>query len=105
MEQAVLSLHLMLIAIGTGASFSNLVNVRLARSQGQEAARGLAIQRRTISQIGDGVITLIWLTGLVLLWMRPATWSPWLWAKIAVVVVLTLCHALVRRTGGEVART
>ena len=105
MEHAILALHLMLIAMGTGMSFSNLVNVRLALSKGGDFAKGLALQRRTVSQIGDGVIALIWVTGLLLLWLAPITPSAWLYAKIAVVVLLTISHGLARRTGGEMART
>ena len=64
MERTILALHLMLIAMGTGMSFSNLVNARLAIAKGGEFAKGLALQRRTIAQIGDGVIALIWVSGL-----------------------------------------
>jgi uncharacterized membrane protein len=105
MERALLALHLMLIALGTGMSFSNLVNLRLARALGPEAGQGLAQQRRMIARIGDGVIALIWLTGLVLLWVAPVLWAGWLSVKLAFAVLLTLCHGLARRTAGVIART
>jgi uncharacterized membrane protein len=105
METTTVALHLMLIAMGTGMSFSNLVNVRLAMIKGGDLGKGLALQRRTIAQIADGVIALIWITGLLLLWLAPVTPSLWLYAKIAFVVLLTLCHGLARRTAGEMARS
>jgi uncharacterized membrane protein len=105
MERTVLALHLMFIAMGTGMSFSNLVNTRLAIAKGGEFAKGLALQRRTIAQIGDGVIALIWVSGLALLWLTPFTPNAWLYAKIAFVIILTACHGLARRTAGEIMRT
>jgi uncharacterized membrane protein len=100
----ILMLHLMLIAMGTGMSFSNVVNLRLAR-QGGELAKGLALQRRTIARIGDGVIAFIWVTGLILVWMiGTAGLGGWFIAKIAVVVMLTASHGMARRTAGEIMR-
>jgi uncharacterized membrane protein len=101
---ALLIAHLMLIAMGTGMSFSNFINVRLARGQGGDIAKGLALQRRMIARIGDGVIALIWLTGLALWWyVSPA--GGWFHAKLAIVVLLTLSHAMARRTAGEIAKS
>lgn len=104
MFNLVLILHLMLIAMGTGMSFSNIVNLRLAR-QGGEVAKGLALQRRTIARIGDGVIALIWVSGLILVGLiGVAGLGAWFAAKIVVVVVLTACHFMARRTAGEIMR-
>jgi uncharacterized membrane protein len=105
MFELILILHLMLIATGTGMSFSNLVNLRLAR-QGGEFAKGLALQRRTISRIGDGVITFIWVTGLILVWiLGTAGLGAWFAAKLVFVVVLTASHFMARRTAGEIMRS
>ncbi|NJM29425.1 MAG: hypothetical protein HC855_04320 [Rhizobiales bacterium] len=105
MHTLILILHIMVIALGTGLSFSNLVNTRLAEGKSGEMAKGLGLQRMTIAKIGDGVIALIWITGLALLWLRGGVSDPWFHAKLAFVVLLTVSHAMARRTGGQLART
>jgi uncharacterized membrane protein len=105
MEKLLLIAHLILIAMGTGMSFSNFVNVRLAQGQSGDIAKGLALQRRTIARIGDAVIVLIWVSGLALLWAAAPETSGWFYAKIGFVVLLTASHAMARRTGVEFARS
>jgi len=96
----------MLIAMGTGMSFSNLVNLRLSQGEQGERFKALGLQRKTVSQIGDGVIALIWVTGLLLVWLIGGMpQSGWFHAKLAFVVLLTAAHFMARRTGGEMART
>jgi uncharacterized membrane protein len=104
MNAALLILHIMVIALGTGMSFSNLVNTHLAQGKTGEMAKGLGMQRMTISRIGDAVIALIWLTGLLLLWLRGGVADPYFHAKLAFVVLLTISHGMARRTGGQMAR-
>jgi uncharacterized membrane protein len=100
-----LIIHLMLVATGTGMSFSNIVNLRLARGQVGKVAKGLALQRRMVSQIGDGVIASIWVTGLGLVWrVGTAGLGGWFIAKLAFVVLLTASHFMARRTAGEIMR-
>lgn len=104
-RNGILILHLMAIAMGTGMSFSNFVNTGLAAREEGERFKALGLQRKTISQLGDGVITLIWITGLALLWLHGFPASGWFHAKLAMVVTLTASHAMARRTGGELVRT
>jgi uncharacterized membrane protein len=109
MLNLLLMAHLILIAMGTGMSFSNFVNIRLSQGQSGDIAKGLSLQRRTIAQIGDVVIALIWITGLALLWTRNTTLGPeqsgWFYAKIAFVILLTASHFMARRTAGAMARS
>lgn len=104
-----LIVHLMLIAIGTGMSFGNYLNLRIAATETGERAAGLALLRQTTGRIGDIVITLIWLTGLALWWTRVAAGVPtvtgWFYAKLGFVVLLTVCHGLARYTARRLART
>jgi hypothetical protein len=96
MRLAILYLHFIAVALGAGLSFSNLINLYLASGVQGDAAKGLALQRRTVARIGDVVIALIWLTGLGLAWsggLRPEGVFAW---KIAVVIILTLCHIVAR---------
>jgi hypothetical protein len=96
----------MLIAMGTGMSFSNLVNLRLSMREQGERFKALGLQRRTIAQIGDGVIALIWLTGIALFLINDRAVlvaNGWFQAKLAFVVLLTVNHFLARRTAGILA--
>jgi uncharacterized membrane protein len=90
-------------------SFSNLVNVRLSHGEQGERFKALGVQRRVVAQIGDGIIALIWLTGIALIFAtdsRSALVSNgWFQAKLAFVVLLTLNHFMARRTGGVMARS
>ena len=109
MHLLLLIIHLMLIAIGTGMSFGNYVNLRIAAGVTGERAAGLALLRQTTGRIGDIVITLIWLTGLALWWTRAASGVPtasgWFYCKLVFVVLLTVCHGLARHTAGRMALT
>src|SRR5687768_3303682 len=109
MVRLLLMTHLVLIAMGTGMSFSNLVNVRLSFGQQGERFKALGLQRRVIAQIGDGVITLIWVTGIGLMFTADAPGAlaanGWFQAKFAFVVLLTLNHFMARRTAGMLARS
>jgi uncharacterized membrane protein len=106
MRHLLLMMHLVLIAMGTGMSFSNLVNLRLSLNEQGERFKALGHQRRTIARIGDGVITLIWLTGIVLVAIDDPPVliaNGWFQAKLAFVVLLTVNHFLARRTAGAMA--
>jgi protoporphyrinogen IX oxidase len=100
--------HLMAIAVGTGMSFANYLNLRRAAAESGEAAAGLARLRRVTARIGDVVIALIWVTGLALLWTWIAQGGPapggWFHAKLAFVVLLTASHVMARYTAGQMAR-
>jgi uncharacterized membrane protein len=104
-RNALLVVHLMAIAMGTGMSFSNFINTGLAVREEGERFKALGLQRKTLSQIGDGVIALIWITGLALFWLHGPIGSGWFHAKLGMVAVLTASHIMARRTGGELART
>jgi uncharacterized membrane protein len=109
MHNLLLMAHLIVIAIGTGMSFANYINIRVAEGEQGDRFAALSYLRRTIGQIGDVIIALIWVTGVVLVWNRIALGlyepSGWFYAKVSFVVLLTLCHLMARRTGSELART
>lgn len=108
MRTVLLIAHLMAIAIGTGMSFGNYVNLRRAAGETGERAAALAGLRRIIGRVGDVVIALIWASGLALLWVWVAEGGPapggWFHAKLGFVVLLTICHGLARYTSGRMAR-
>ena len=109
MHTVLLTAHLMAIAIGTGMSFANYINLRHAAGATGERAAALAALRRTFARTGDVIITLIWASGLALLWWWMAQGGPapsgWFHAKLAFVVLLTASHGLARYTSGRMART
>jgi hypothetical protein len=104
-----LIIHLLLIATGTGMSFANYQNVRFAHGQSGDGAKALQGLRRLMGMFGDMIIAGIWVTGLALVWMRVSAgegdFNAAFHVKMALVVVLTVCHALARRTGGQIARS
>jgi hypothetical protein len=99
-HQLLLFFHLLMIALGIGLSASNVINVRLALPWTGEMALGLGLQRRTIGQLGDKVILLIWISGALLLWQSGMAGMPKAFhIKLLFVVLLTVFHALARMTG------
>ncbi|MGE0213052.1 MAG: hypothetical protein AB7S41_15275 [Parvibaculaceae bacterium] len=109
MRNVILACHLILIAMGTGMSLANLLNLLQARAEAGERFAALAALRKTLARLADIVIALIWVTGAILAWRLAAEgadiWSGWFLAKLAFVVLLTLAHGLVRATAGRMART
>jgi uncharacterized membrane protein len=97
--------HLLVIALGIGFSASNFINTRLSIGQGSDVGKGLAYHRRTIARFGDGVIALIWITGLMLFAQRGWQVSSGAFhAKLAFVIVLTLLHGYARHLGERMRR-
>jgi uncharacterized membrane protein len=102
---AAVALHLLVIALGIGFSVSNFINTRIALGQGPDFAKGLALHRRTIGRFGDAVIALIWVTGLLLLWLNwPLTLGSAFHVKMLFVVALTLLHGYGRSLGEKMRR-
>lgn len=106
-----LALHLYALALGTGFSLANLMNLRLARTETAAGRAALARLRLMLGRIGDGVVTLIWLTGLALAARyagsggEGASALPVAFhAKMLFVLTLTLCHAGSRWAAGQVMR-
>jgi hypothetical protein len=95
-----LIVHILAFGLGLGMSFSNWWNNRLAQTKPDEFQKGLGLHRRAIGRIGDGVISAIWLSGIMLVVMRG--WSDLGIAfatKMILVVGLTFCHVRARSMG------
>ncbi len=104
-----LALHLVVLAMGTGMSFSNLVNFALAARLPAEQARVLAELRSMMGRIGDGVIALIWLSGVALAARMtggegmnafPVSFH----VKMLFVLLLTLSHVAARYSASRAAK-
>ena len=105
------ALHIYALALGTGFSAANLLNLRLARAADDPGRAALAQLRLTLGRIGDGVVSLIWLTGLALALRftsgdgtAASALPPAFHAKMLFVLTLTLCHAGSRWAAGQVMR-
>jgi hypothetical protein len=104
-SMTVLALHLAVIAMGIGMTFSNLVNASLSLGNASEFQKGLGLQRRMIGRIGDVVILLIWITGGLALWQRRHDGLGTAFAfKIAFVILLTMAHIRARTLGERMRR-
>ena len=105
MNAVLLTLHLIVIAMGIGMTFSNLVNASLSLGNPAEFHKGLGLQRRMIGRIGDIVILLIWITGGLALWLRGHEGLGTAFAfKIAFVILLTMAHIRGRTLGERMRR-
>ncbi len=105
MNALLLTLHLIVIAMGIGMTFSNLVNASLSLGNPAEFQKGLGLQRRMIGRIGDSVILLIWVTGGLALWLRGHEDLGTAFAfKIAFVILLTMAHIRGRTLGERMRR-
>ena len=107
-----MALHIYALALGTGFSAANLVNLRLSLAADDPGRAALARLRLMLGRIGDGVIALIWLSGLALALRftggdstAASALPPAFHAKMLFVLTLTLCHAGSRWLGGRIMRT
>lgn len=109
MAKLLLILHIMAFAMGTGVSFSNLMNARLAAGLEGEGWKSLGRLRMLLARVGDGLIAAIWITGFLLLWQRGgaliAGQETWFYLKLGAALLLTACHVVARSTAGEMIRT
>lgn len=107
MKTILLIAHLIAIATGTGMSIANYINIRIAAGEKGDRRAALVFLRRQLARVADLVITMIWITGIALWWIRPADAEPNIWfiVKIGFVLLLTLCHGLARMTAGRMAKT
>ena len=106
-----LALHLYALALGTGFSLANLANLHMARTESDAGRAALARLRLMLGRIGDGIVALIWLSGLSLATRYAgadgtgATALPAAFhVKMLFVLTLTLCHTGSRWAAGQVMR-
>lgn len=104
-----IALHFLSFSLGIGGGLANLViGARAARAEPDQRP-ALAGAARIVGLIATAGLALLWLTGITLV---SAGWGGWatlpvlFWAKLAAVLVLTVCSVLAnaaliaaRRTG------
>jgi len=106
-----MALHLTVLAMGTGMSFANWLNWRLAGGMGEDDAGRAALARLRLltGRVGDVVIALIWISGLGLAWRMTGgevggALPPAFHAKMLLVVLLTVFHGASRWAGLRIMR-
>ena len=98
--QFLLIIHLLAISIGLGIGFTNLVNMRVARSQTGDVAKGLMMHRMTMLPYGDAMFVIILLSGGLLLWAigGPAGLPQAFNIKMIFVVIWAITFVVMRLT-------
>lgn len=107
LHQLLLSIHLLAVAYGLGIGMSNFLNMRVARGQSGDIAKGLAMHRVAMVRYTDIAIATILVSGLLLVLAAGgvSATAPWFTIKMLAVVVLVLCYGGMRYTMGEMKRT
>ena len=101
--------HLIFIATGTGMSFANFINIRMAHGETGERGKALAYLRRVLAQFADIIIFLIWVSGIALVASSGGAhgydYPAWFYVKLGFAGLLTLSHIAARLTANKMIRT
>lgn len=101
MTTLLLILHFLAFSVGIGGSLSNLLAGAVAARSDPAVRPAIGAVARRVGMMATGGLVLLWLTGIALVqtaWEGWASMPPLFWAKIALVVVLTVCSALMNAT-------
>jgi uncharacterized membrane protein len=107
LTQFLLALHILAVAYAMGIGMSNFLNMRIAKSQTGDIAKGLAMHRIGMLRYTDIALAAILVTGLLMVWNHgaaPGT-PPWFHVKMLAVVVLVAAYGAMRMTIGRMLRT
>lgn len=107
MKIILLIAHFVAIAMGTGMSIANYVNIRIASGEKGDRRASLVYLRRVLARFADVVIAMMWITGLALWWSLPPEVQPnsWIYVLLFFAVTMSVCHGLARMTAGKMIRT
>jgi hypothetical protein len=107
LHQFLLIVHLLAIAYGMGIGLSNFLNMRIAKTQTGDIAKGLAMHRIGMMRYTDIAIATILVSGLLMVWAAGgvSATAPWFHVKMAAVLVLVLAYGGMRMTVGQMLRT
>jgi uncharacterized membrane protein len=107
LTQGLLILHLFSVTIALGIGFTNLVNMRVAKGQTGDIAKGLMMHRMAMLVYGDIFVAGILVTGGLLLWAigGEAGLNAWFHVKMAAVLVWLICYVALRLTIRQIVKT
>ncbi len=107
LTQFLLIIHLLAISVGLGIGVTNLINMRVARTQTGDIAKGLMMHRMAMLPYGDAVFVTILVTGGLLLWaIGGPTGLPQAFnIKMIFVVIWVLAYVAMRLTVRQLKAT
>ncbi len=108
LHQFLLIIHLLAIAYGMGIGMSNFLNMRVAKGQTGDIAKGLAMHRIAMLRYTDIAIASILVSGMLLVWSIggvEAAPKPWFSLKMIAVLLVILSYGGMRYTIGQMLRT
>ncbi len=105
--QFLLIIHLLAISVGIGIGVTNLINMRVARTQTGDIAKGLMMHRMAMLPYGDAVFVTILVTGGLLLWAigGPAGLPQTFNIKMLFVVIWVVAYVVMRLTVRQLKAT
>ena len=92
LNDVLLMLHFLGLAMGFSASFGNMVMMGIIAKAKPSEAMVLARFPPAIARVADGGLVLLWVTGIIMVFTRlggPASMPAFFWVKIVAVVALT----------------
>ncbi len=106
-HQILFLLHMLAMALGFGIAFSNVVNLRLAKAQTGDVAKGLALQRAALHKYTDIAFVVLLASGGLLLQALggSANLGIWFHVKMACVVVYVVSYVAARVTVQQIKKT
>ncbi len=107
LTQFLLVIHLLAISVGIGIGVTNLINMRVARTQTGDIAKGLMMHRMAMLPYGDAVFVTILVTGGLLLWAigGPAGLPQTFNIKMLFVVIWVVAYVVMRLTVRQLKAT
>ncbi len=107
LNQFLLIIHILAVAYAMGIGMSNFLNMRVAKTQTGDIAKGLALHRISMLRYTDIAIAAILVSGLLMVWAAGGVSAapPWFHVKMAAVIVLVLAYGAMRMTVGQMMRT
>lgn len=106
-HQLLLALHILALTLGIGIAFSNAVNLRLAKTNSGDVAKGLGLQRAAMHKYTDAAFATILITGGLLLHAigGPKGLNLWFNLKMLFVVVYVTSYVMARLTVVQIKKT
>ena len=107
LHQLLLIIHILAVAYGMGIGMSNFLNMRVAKGQTGDIAKGLAMHRMAMLRYTDIAIAAILVSGVLLIWVVGGVFAaaPWFTVKMVAVALLVLAYGGMRYTIGQMMRT
>ena len=98
LHQTLLFFHILTLAMAMGIGFANLVNMRLAKTQTGDIAKGLVMHRVALRNYHDVMVLALLASGILLLINLGGTTglSKWFHIKMAAVAIFAICHFAAR---------